>query len=104
VLGRLCSICAPYLPFGVVLAVVRSTWFFLGPCDDHLLTDQLFGRAGLVARDARSPIRRSEDRTSEAAQDITDIWEYIATDRDTGLQLPKRGEVPGRSRYGILLL
>ena len=25
--------------FGVVLAVVRSMWFFLGPCDD-LLTDQ----------------------------------------------------------------
>ncbi len=48
--------------FGVVLAIVRSTWFFLGPCEDLLTArqkDQIVQRGEALMRRCVTAKRRS---------------------------------------------
>jgi len=61
-------------PLGVVLAVVRSMWFFLGPCED-LLTDQqkdqIVQRGDALMRHCVTAKRRSRSCPRAVRQPVT---------------------------------
>ena len=59
--------------FGVVLAVVRSLWFFLGPCEDLLterLKDRLVQRGDALMRRCITAKRRSRTNLRAVRQPV----------------------------------
>jgi hypothetical protein len=61
------------LKFGVVLAVVRSMWFFLGPCEDLLTQrqkDQIVQRGEALMRRCLTSKRRSRSNPRAVRQPI----------------------------------
>jgi hypothetical protein len=59
--------------FGVVLAVVRSTWFFLGPCEDLLTErqkDQIVRRGDALMRRCVTAKRRSRTNPRAVRQPV----------------------------------
>ena len=61
------------LKFGVVLAMVRSMWFFLGPCEDLLtdrLKDRIVQRGDALMRRCVTATRRSRTNPRAVRQPV----------------------------------